>query len=101
MYFVYLIGPPPVPPRLSLTHIAIRKSTNTSGIYNEELLREHSLKLPNTSTIMMRRNSALREGSSNEASSSSESTSKTSSVNLSMEDKSQPNSALPIYRKTK
>lgn len=57
------VSPPPVPPRLSLTHIAIKK-TNACNIYNEEGLREHSLKLPNTSTIMMRRNSALREGSS-------------------------------------
>ncbi|XP_031624376.1 protein son of sevenless isoform X2 [Contarinia nasturtii] len=58
-------SPPPVPPRLSLTHTSIKKS-NTCNIYNEEGLREHSLKLPNTSTIMMRRNSALREGASND-----------------------------------
>lgn len=57
------VSPPPVPPRLSLTHNAIKKS-NACNIYNEEILREHSLKLPNTSTIMMRRNSALRDGSS-------------------------------------
>lgn len=57
------VSPPPVPPRLSLTHIAIKKM-NACNIYNEEGLREHSLKLPNTSTIMMRRNSALRDGGS-------------------------------------
>lgn len=55
------VSPPPVPPRLSLTHIAIKK-LNACNIYNEDGLREHSLKLPNTSTIMMRRNSQLREG---------------------------------------
>ncbi|XP_055307215.1 protein son of sevenless-like [Sitodiplosis mosellana] len=57
------VSPPPVPPRLSLTHIAVKKS-NACNIYNDEGLREHSLKLPNTSTIMMRRNSALKEGAS-------------------------------------
>lgn len=57
------VSPPPVPPRLTLTHITIKK-LNACNIYNDEGLREHNLKLPNTSTIMMRRNSALREGSS-------------------------------------
>lgn len=89
------ISPPPIPPRLSLTHIAIRKSSNTSGIYNEDILREHSLKQPNTSTIMMRRNSALREGTTNDTNTSG-STSKPTSQHISTEslDKSQPNPAL-------
>lgn len=52
------MSPPPLPPRLGLIHNTIKK-TNASHSYNEEGLREHSLKLPHTSTIMMRRNSAL------------------------------------------
>lgn len=52
------MSPPPLPPRLGLIHTTIKKS-NASNSYNEEGLREHSLKLPHTSTIMMRRNSAL------------------------------------------
>lgn len=64
------VSPPPVPPRLSLTHIAIKK-LNACNIYNEDGLREHSLKLPNTSTIMMRRNSQLREGGGSSSSGTS------------------------------
>lgn len=53
------MSPPPLPPRLGLVHTAIKK-TCTYNSYNEEgLLREHNLKLPHTSTIMMRRNSAM------------------------------------------
>lgn len=52
------MSPPPLPPRLGLIHTTIKK-TNASNSHNEEGLREHSLKLPHTSTIMMRRNSAL------------------------------------------
>lgn len=47
---------------------------------------------------MMRRNSALREGSTSDAS-SSKSLSQTTS--LDSQDKSQPNSAAPVYRKPK
>lgn len=59
------ISPPPVPPRIF-----------TKPFRGEGILREHNLKLPNTSTIMMRRNSALRESaSSGELSAGSASTS--------------------------
>lgn len=51
------VSPPPVPPRLSLINTATKKS-NAHNSFNEEV-REHNLKLPHTSTIMMRRNSAL------------------------------------------
>lgn len=56
------MSPPPVPPRLGLIHTAIKK-TSSFNIYSEDVLREHSLKLPHTSTIMMRRNSALERAS--------------------------------------
>lgn len=46
------ISPPPVPPRIC------------PKPFPENIRREHNLMLPNTSTIMMRRNSALRESSS-------------------------------------
>lgn len=65
------VSPPPVPPRLSLPHTTLKKSSNT---YIDEGLREHSLKLPNTSTIMMRRNSALREGQANDGTSTNSTT---------------------------
>lgn len=82
------VSPPPVPPRLSLTHIAIKKS-NTCNIYNEDSLRDHSLQLPNIgkSTIMMRRNSAaLRDGTStSELGASSSSTSSTLSATKSLD----------------
>lgn len=79
------VSPPPVPPRLSLTHIAIKKS-NACNIYNEEGLREHNLKLPSTSIIMMRRNSALREGAS------------TSDLNASSSPSAAATSALPATK---
>lgn len=52
------VSPPPLPPRLGLIHTTIKK-TNASNTFNDEGLLEHNLKLPHTSTIMMRRNSAL------------------------------------------
>lgn len=56
------ISPPPLPPRLGLIHTTIKKS-NTYNSCSEEGFHEHSLKLPHTSTIMMRRNSALERAS--------------------------------------
>lgn len=56
------ISPPPLPPRLGLIHQTIKKS-NTYNSYNEDGFHEHNLKLPHTSTIMMRRNSALERAS--------------------------------------
>lgn len=108
------VSPPPVPPRLSLTHIAIKKS-NACNIYNEEGLREHSLKLPNTSTIMMRRNSALREGASSDPNAASSSNNPSTSTlpatksldfpdtNLSNNKFHHPNitSAPPVNRKSR
>lgn len=53
------MSPPPLPPRLGLIHTAIKKSCSSNVNNKDEVLREHNLKLPNTSTIMMRRNSAM------------------------------------------
>lgn len=57
------MSPPPLPPRLGLIHTAIKKTSTVANNNKEEGLREHSLKLPNTSTIMMRRNSAMERAS--------------------------------------
>lgn len=57
------MSPPPLPPRLGLIHNAIKKSSGSNINNKDEVLREHNLKLPNTSTIMMRRNSAMERAS--------------------------------------
>lgn len=57
------MSPPPLPPRLGLIHTAIKKSSACNMNNKDEVLREHNLKLPNTSTIMMRRNSAMERAS--------------------------------------
>lgn len=57
------MSPPPLPPRLGLIHTAIKKSSVNNINSKDEVPREHNLKLPNTSTIMMRRNSAMERAS--------------------------------------
>lgn len=102
------LSPPPLPPRLSLI-----VSCQKSNTYNEEsgILRQTpaQLKLPNTSTIMMRRNSALKEGSaSSDGNTSTSSSTMTLHATISIDSqdgssvkKIQPNasSAPPINRK--
>lgn len=90
------ISPPPLPPRLGLVHTAIKKSIAT---FEEVSLREHNLKLPHTSTIMMRRNSAL-ERASKEAGTSSNALQTSNSVDGSTSISSAQEIQIKVMRQT-